>query len=75
MSALTRPNVSLRVGKEVVGAEREQVELADILVVEVVSPRQSNEQWFVAVFTHELVELLSDVIHFNQDSYFNIELV
>ena len=55
MSVLAWPNVSLRVGEEVVGAEREQVELADVLIIEVISPRKANEEGFIAVFTHELV--------------------
>jgi hypothetical protein len=66
MTILTWSNVCLRVWKEVIRTEGEKVELAYILIVEVVSSGKSNEERFIAVFSHELVELLTNVIHFNQ---------
>ena len=43
MSALARSNVCLRVREEIVRAEGEKVELADVLIVEVISSGKSNE--------------------------------
>ena len=55
MTLFTRPNVCLCVWEEVVRAEGKEVEFANVLVIEVVSASKTNEEWFVAVFAHELV--------------------
>lgn len=55
MTVLAWPDVSLRVREEVVRAEGEQIELANVLVIEVVTACQSNEEWLVAVLPHELI--------------------
>ena len=55
MTALAWPDISLRVWEEVVRTEGEQIELANVLVIEVVAACQSNEEWLVAVLPHELI--------------------
>jgi hypothetical protein len=74
MSLFTGTNVSLSVWKQIIWTKREQVKLADlkiikeyftyILVIEVITLRDSDEKGFVSIFAHELVEFLLDEIHF-----------
>ena len=59
-------NVCLCVREKIIWTEGEEIELANILIIEVVSTGETNKKWFISVFSHELVELLPDMIHFNQ---------
>lgn len=63
MSLFTGTDVCFGVGKQIVGTKGEQVKLADILVVEVITLGYSDEERFVPIFAHELVEFLLDEIH------------
>ena len=70
MTLFTRPNVCLCVWEEVVRAEGKEIEFANVLVIEMVSASKPNEEWLVTVFTHELIQLLSDMVHLNQNFFF-----
>lgn len=76
VALLAGPDVGFSVWEQVVRAEREQVEFTNlhdkvshynidtyVLVVEMVSSGQANEQRFVTIFAHQLVQLLPDVVH------------
>ena len=70
MTFFTRPDICFCVWEEVVRAEGKEIEFANVLVIEMVSASKPNEEWLVAVFTHELVQLLSDMVHLNQNFFF-----
>ena len=68
MPLRTRPDVSLCVRKQVIWAERKKVEFTYIGIVEMISAGKTNEEWFVPVFSHELIQLLTDVVHLTNNA-------
>lgn len=83
MSLFAWSDVCLCVREQIIGTERQKIELANlksgslkyafayILVVKMVSLCYPNEKRFVAIFTHQLVEFLLNEVHFK---FINIKL-
>jgi len=63
MALFARSNVCFSVGEEIVGAERQEVKFADVFIIEVVTPGQTNEKGLIAVLAHQLVKLLLYMVH------------
>ena len=66
MALFARSDICLCVREEIIRTEGEEIELANVLIIEMISTGKTNEKWFIAVFSHELVKLLPYMIHFNQ---------
>jgi len=60
---LTRALIVLGVRKEIVWTEAKQIELADVRIIKVVTHLQPHVQWIVPILTHELIQLLADMVH------------
>lgn len=64
MALLTRSDVCFGVREQIVRAEGKEVEFADVSFVKVVPGGKPDEERLVAIFAHELVQLLADMIHY-----------
>lgn len=63
MPFLTRARVVFGIWKEVTWTKAYKVELADILIIKVISHLKPNVQRIIPVGTHQLVKFFSNVVH------------
>jgi hypothetical protein len=66
MSSFTWADICFGVREQIVWAKGKQVKFANVLVVKMVSFGKSHPEWVVAILSHELVKLLSNMVHFKQ---------
>ena len=48
--------------------------MTNLFIIEMVSLSESDVQWVVAIFPHQLIQVLSDVIHFSFALFINQSL-
>lgn len=63
MTKLARALVMFCIWEQIMRAKAEEIEFANVCVVEVVAHLQPDVQWVITILTHELVQFFTDMVH------------